>query len=398
MSSASPHTSRNLAILTCAQILGASSPPIIIAFGGLVGRQLIDNPELSTLPVSIYQLGVAASVLPAAFLMRVWGRRSAYLLGAIFGCLSGLVAAGGIIIGSFWLFCLGTALAGFYGAYVQSYRFAATDDVEAQKRGKAISIIMIGGLVAAILGPELAKQTAEAWPGIAYAGSYLSQAALALLALPILAFLYAPRRSVNVQKQHKKRKLGEILRLKNYLLGVMTGAVSYGLMSFLMTASPMAMDDHHHGRGDAILGIQLHILAMFAPSFFTGSLIKRYGTSTVTAAGLILIMLAAMADLSGIGLPHFYTGLILLGLGWNFGFVGSTAMIAEHCERDDREQIQGINDFIIFGVVALSSFFSGALLHSLGWFMINLLVFPITLSALLPLLWHGYRQHMGRKA
>jgi len=389
--SASP-ARRNLPILTLAQVLGASSPPIIIALGGVVGRDLIDNPELSTLPVSLYQLGVAASVLPAAFLMREWGRRNAYLLGATFGLLSGLVAATGIILHSFWLFCLGTALAGFYGAYVQSYRFAATDDIKPEKRSRAISIIMIGGLAAAIIGPELAKQTMNAWPGILFAGSFLSQTALALLALPILAFLYAPRRQLTPQKQVKKRKIREILRLKNYLLGVATGAVSYGLMSFLMTATPMAMHDHHHSTAEAIFGIQMHILAMFAPSFYTGTLIERHGAAMITACGLVLIMLAAAVGLIGVELTHFRAGLILLGLGWNFGFIGSTAMIAEHCTAEDREQIQGINDFIIFGVVAASSFFSGALLHSLGWFTINALVFPITLPVLLPLLWLEYRR------
>jgi len=399
MTNSTSYANRNLTILTFAQILGASSPPIIISFGGLVGRELIDNESLATLPVSIYQLGVAASVLPAAFLMRAWGRRNAYLLGATFGFLSGLIAATGIIIGSFWVFCLGTMLAGFYGAYVQSYRFAATDDSAPEKRSQAISIIMIGGLVAAVLGPELAKRLLNSWPGIPYAGSFLSQTALALLALPVLAFLYAPRRQIPQKKQViiKRRKLIEIFRLKNYLLGVAVGAVSYGLMSFLMTASPMAMHDHHHETGDAIFGIQMHILAMFGPSFYTGTLIKRYGSGMIAAVGLMLIMLAAAADLSGLQLSHFYSGLILLGVGWNFGFIGSTAMIAEHCSSEDREQIQGINDFIIFGVVALSSFFSGALLSSLGWFTINILVFPITLSVLLPLLWHEYRRYQLQK-
>jgi len=386
------YATRNLTILTFAQILGASSPPIIISLGGLVGRKLAYDENLSTLPVSMYHLGIAASVLPAAFLMRAWGRRNAYLLGGTFGLFSGLIAASGIIIGSFLVFCLGTMLAGFYGAYVQSYRFAATDGLAPEKHSRAISIIMIGGLIAAILGPELANRTLESWSGIPYAGSFLSQTALAALALPVLFFLYAPRRQVVTKKQFKKRKLREIFRLKNYLLGVTTGAVSYGLMSFLMTVSPMAMHDHHHEIKDALFGIQMHILAMFAPSFYTGTLIKRHGAGTITAIGLILIMLAAAADLSGLQLSNFYSGLILLGIGWNFGFIGSTAMISEHCNSEDREQIQGINDFIIFGVVALSSFFSGALLNSLGWDIINILVFPITLFALLPLLWCEFQR------
>lgn len=393
---------RNLFVLTCVQALGASSPPIIISLGGLVGRQLSDNQAFATLPVSVYQMGVALSVIPAAFLMRQWGRRNAYILGAVFGVFSGLIAALGIIYSSFLVFCLGTLTAGIYGAYVQSYRFAATDNVSPQLRNKAISWIMIGGLIAAIIGPQLVIWTRDSFQNIQFAGSFLSQTALALLVLPILLF-YRPIKTAIKSKQQmaqtqaslvvsevqKPRTILEICRMPSFLFAVIAGAISYALMSFLMTATPMAMHDHNHSFAHAAMGIQWHILAMFAPSFVTGRLINRFGKERITAIGLVLIMLSALAALSGYGLVNFFTALILLGIGWNFGFSGATSMVAALSNDVDRTKMQGINDFIIFGSVAASSFMSGALLQSAGWEMINLFVFPIVLAILIPLIWRS---------
>jgi len=381
---------RNLVVLTFAQALGASSAPIIIAFGGLVGRRLTDNPHLVTLPVSVYQLGVAAAVLPISWAMAHWGRRNAYLLGGFFGLLAGLCATMGIVTGSFWLFCLGTIIAGCYNATIQSYRFAVTDYAAPQDHSKFISLIMIGALVGAVFGPRLGVWMKDIYSE-EYAGSFLAQIFLALLALPVLVFLYAPKSDVKEKKITKKLPIKEILRLKNYLMGVSAGAVSYGLMSFLMTASPMAMEDHHHSSDAATWGIQAHIFAMFAPSFVTGYLVKYFGAEKVTAAGLVLIMLSAAFALTGYEFMQFFSALVLLGVGWNFGFIGSTAMIAAHCTPENRVQVQGLNDFIIFGVVALCSFASGALLHLAGWELVNIMVFPIVLAVLIPLLWQMRR-------
>lgn len=379
---------KNLWLLTVAQALGASSPPIIISLGGLVGRNLSDNGAIATLPVSIYQAGVALSVIPVAYFMRQLGRRHAYLIGALFGVLSGLVAAFGIIHQSFFIFCTGTLLAGIYGAHVQSYRFAATDDIPIKMRNRAISWIMVGGLIAAIVGPQLVIWTRNSYHGIEFAGSFFSQSGLALLALPIL-FFYQPRTNPKNKTipSRSVATISEILRIRGFLLAVMAGAISFALMSFLMTATPMAMHDHNHSINHATLGIQWHILAMFAPSFVTGTLIDKYGAERITAIGLSLIMLSAFAALTGYGLIHFFTALILLGLGWNFGFIGATAMIAALSNGQNKTKMQGINDFIVFGSVAVSSFLSGALLQSAGWVMINLLVFPIVLAILIPLLW-----------
>ena len=385
---------RNVAVLVAAQSLGAASPPIIVSLGGLVGQSLASDPTLATLPVSVFNLGLALGTLPATFIMRRFGRRNGYLLGATLGIASGLIAASGITSASFVLFCTGTFIAGFYAAYVQSYRFAATDSVTGDMRAKAISWVMIGGLIAAILGPQLVIWTRDAIPSTPFAGSFLSQAALALLAIPVLLLLRPPSASdAGAQSSDKGRTLMQILLMPRFMLSVSAGVVSYGLMTFVMTAAPIAMVGHGHSVGHAALGIQWHVLAMFAPSFITGTLITWFGKERVTAAGLLLIAVSAIIALSGLGLFHFWTSLILLGIGWNFGFIGATAMVADCHTAAERGKAQGTNDFLVFGVVAAASFFSGSLLHASGWQAINWLIFPAVAFILGPLVGHSARKN-----
>ncbi|RZL87973.1 MAG: MFS transporter, partial [Variovorax sp.] len=253
-SPANPESRRNLHLLIAAQALGAASAPIIISLGGIVGQQLASDPKLATLPVSIFNLGVALSTLPAAWLMKRLGRRPAYVMGALMGLLSGLLAAWGIWRGDFVMFCTGTAVAGFYGACVQSYRFAATDGVAPALRGKAISRIMLGGLAAAVIGPQVVIWTRDAWPGAPFAGSFIGQAGLALLALPLLLLLRAPAPSAQ-DVAGTARPLAEIARTPRFVVAVTAGVVSYGLMSFIMTATPIAMVGCGHTVGEAALGI-----------------------------------------------------------------------------------------------------------------------------------------------
>jgi len=383
---------RNIYVLTTAQALGASSPPIIISLGGLVGQQLSSDPALVTLPVSMFSLGLALGTLPAAFIMRAFGRRNGYLLGACFGITSGLIAAFGIFTASFFIFCLGTLIAGFYAAYVQSYRFAATDAATGPLKARAISWVMVGGLIAAIIGPQLVIGTRDALPETPYAGSFLSQAALALLAIPVLLFLRAPKSTKSVNAKDNGRPLGKILLNPNYMLAVTAGVVSYGLMTFVMTAAPIAMVGHGHSVDNAALGIQWHVLAMFGPSFFTGMLITRFGKERITALGLLIIGLSAIVALSGLDLSHFWISLILLGIGWNFGFIGATAMVADCHTQEERGKAQGANDFLVFGTVACASFFAGSLLHSSGWATINWLIFPAVALILVPLVWKAARK------
>jgi len=385
---------RNLTVLILAQSLGAASGPIVISLGGLVGQDLATDPALATLPVSIYNLGLALGTVPAAWIMRQYGRRSGYLLGAMIGVLSGLVAAGAISFGAFIFFCLGTFLAGLYASYVQSYRFAAADGREGAERGRAISWVMVGGLIAAIIGPQLVIATRDAVPGVPFAGSFLSQAALALIAFFVLTRLRGrqPAATAQTSSDDGGRTVLQLLASPKYMLGVAAGVVSYGLMSFVMTAAPLAMVGCGHSIDHAAWGIQWHVLAMFAPSLVTGKLIARFGKEKVTAAGLIIIGISGAVALTGLDLRHFFISLILLGIGWNFGFIGATAMVAAAHTEAERGRAQGLNDFAVFGTVAALSFFSGALMQASGWHLINLMMFPFIAIVLAPLVWQAPRR------
>ncbi|MCO5146475.1 MAG: MFS transporter [Aquamicrobium sp.] len=391
---------RNILVLTAAQALGAASPPIIISLGGIVGQTLSSVPALATLPVSLYNLGLALGTIPAAMIMKRMGRRTGYLLGASIGVVSGLVATLGIVGATFLVFCLGTFVAGFYGAYVQSYRFAAADAATGALKAKAISWVMIGGLAAAVIGPQLVIWTRDALPAAPFAGSFLSQAALALLALPVLMLLRAPKPAALPAGQQAAagRPLGEIMKTPRFMLAVAAGVVSYGLMSFVMTAAPMAMVGCGFTVGEAAFGIQWHVLAMFAPSFFTGNLIARFGKEQITAFGLVLIAASGVVALAGLDLGNFFVSLILLGFGWNFGFIGATAMITDCHTPEERGKVQGANDFIVFGTVAVASFSSGSLFTSTGWDAINWMIFPIVGAVLAPLVWQAARKRRARAA
>lgn len=389
--------SRNIWILTAAQSLGGANSPIVISLGGLVGQQLSSDPASATLPVSLLNLGLAAGTLPAAAMMRRFGRRSGYLFGALLGVIAGLIATVGIIQSSFVLFCIGTFVAGFYSSYVQSYRFAATDGLTGADRDRAISRVMVGGLIAAVIGPQLVIWTREAFPGHSFAGSFLSQAALAGLAIPILLALRRPTASGATHPTAlEARPLWRILSSPRYVLAVATGVVSYGLMTFVMTAAPMAMVGHGHSVDSAALGIQWHVLSMFGPSFFTGRLMARFGKERVAAVGLLLIGVSALIALGGLDIAHFWGSLILLGIGWNFGFIGATAMIADCHTPAERGKAQGLNDFLVFGTVACASFFAGSLLYSSGWGTINRLVLPAVALILVPLVWRAAQLRKAR--
>ncbi|MBN8954219.1 MULTISPECIES: MFS transporter [unclassified Rhizobium] len=382
---------RNAWILTVAQAFGGANAPIVISLGGLVGQHLSPDPDLITLPVSLLNLGLALGTLPAAYVMRRLGRRNGYLIGTTIGMISGLVAAIGIILSSFVVFCLGTCMAGLYSSYVQSYRFAAADNAPGSEAQKAIARVMVGGLVAAVIGPQLVIWTRDAVPGTAFAGSFISQGLLAALAFPVLWNL----RAFSVTKAQgtaaaAERPLMQILTSPRYLLAIATGVVSYGLMTFVMTASPVAMVGHGHSIDQAALGIQWHILAMYGPSFITGRLMVRFGKERVAAVGLLLIASAAAVALSGFDIGHFWVALVLLGIGWNFGFIGATSMVGDCHTTAERSKVQGANDFLVFGTVACASFFSGSLLHSSGWETINWIVLPACALVLVPLVWRTY--------
>lgn len=371
---------RNAIVLAMAMALGGASPAIVVSLGGLVGQNLADNKELATLPVSLLNLGLALGTVPAAMLMRRAGRRIGYMVGAAIGLIGGCLAAFGIASFSFVLFCLGTLIIGAYGSFNQSYRFAAMDAASEAFKPRAISWVMTGGLVAGVVGPQTVIWTRDAVLAAPFAGAFIGQAVLALMSLVVVSFL----RPVPVGMAPKAggRPLLEIVRQPRFIVAATAGLVSYALMSFLMTAAPLAMIGCGHPVGVAALGIQWHILAMFGPSFFTGRLIGRFGKEWVTIAGLLLTALAALVGLSGIGVAHFWSALILLGIGWNFGFIGATAMVSDCYRPEERTKVQAANDFLVFGSVAIASFSSGKLLNAGGWESVNWLVFPPVVIAL----------------
>ena len=386
----------NARILTTAQALGGASPAIIVSLGGLVGQQLATNPAFVTFPISIFNLGLAIGTLPAAWVMRRHGRRFGYLFGGILGIIAGLVSAAGIYAQTFLLFCVGTLIAGFYSSYVQSYRFAAADGAPDDIKPRLISWVMLGGLFAAVIGPQTVIWTRDIFALAPFAGSFVAQAVLALLAIPVLWRLRPmdatkPKSQALVKPIYTGRKLREIAAQPRFILAVTSGVVSYSLMSFVMTAAPIAMVGCGFSIGEAALGIQWHILAMFGPSFITGRLIQKFGMTKVTAAGLIMLAIAAAIGLSGLGLAHFWIALVFLGVGWNFSFIGATAMVTTCHRPEEKNRVQAFNDFLVFGSVAASSFASGKLLSVAGWELINMMVFPAVAFVLLMMLWQQWR-------
>ena len=380
---------RNAFILSGMQALGGANPALVVALSSLVGQKMASSPGLATLPVGIFNLGLAIGILPAAFLMRRLGRQGGYIIGALLGMGAGLLAAAGIYNLSFVLFCVGTLLAGLYASYVQSYRFAAADDASDTFRPKAISWVMAGGLLGAIIATQTIIHTQDIWPDHPFAAAFLAQAALAALVLPFAFCLrLAPgTRSLQEKIPYTGRPLRVIASNSYFIIAVIAGVASYVLMNFLMTASPLAMVMHGHSLKESTLGIQWHILAMFGPSFFTGNLIKRFGKIPVTFAGVLLLGLASIVALLGMTVPHFWVSLILLGLGWNFGFIGATNMVVDCYRPEERGRVQALNDFIIFTCVALSSFTSGRVLAVYGWYGVNTWTLPISAVVMLALAW-----------
>ncbi|MBR2118298.1 MAG: MFS transporter [Pseudomonadota bacterium] len=371
----------NVRRLAAAQALTGANAAVVFATGSIVGAQLAPSISLATLPLSIYMLGLAAGTLPTGMISQAYGRRAAFIAGTACGALCGLLAALAILQGSFALFCFATFLGGVYGAVSQSYRFAATDSASVAYRPKAISWVMAGGVFAGVLGPQLVQWTMDLWPPYLFAVSFLVQAVVALIAMAVLAGVNAPR-PAPAQQMTGGRPLLEIARKPRFIAAVVCGAVSYTAMNFLMTSAPLAMKFCGLSLSDSNFGIQWHIVAMFGPSFFTGHLIARFGAAKVAVVGLILEAAAAVIGLSGITAMHFWAGLFVVGVGWNFSFVGASALIVESHRPQEGKKVQAFNDFIVFGLVAIGSFSSGQLLATYGWSMVNIVVFPAVAIAL----------------
>ena len=270
----------------------------------------------------------------------------------MFGILSGLISYTAVMNGQFWLLLIGTFCGGLYAAAHQSYRFAAADTASEAYRPKVVSWVLAGGVFAAVIGPQLVIFTKDLLPPHMFAASYLGQSACAVLAALVLMFVKVP--PVADTRNHNVRPLATIVRAPRFIVAVACGVASYAMMNMIMTSAPLAMVGCGHSVTDATLGIQWHVLAMYAPSFVTGSLIARFGVERITGIGLGLIALTAVVGIAGISVAHFWTGLVLLGVGWNLAFIGATTMVTQCHRPDERNKVQAFNDFLIFGSMAMS--------------------------------------------
>src|SRR5580692_6603152 len=364
----------NVVRLAAAQALTGANSAVIFATGSIVGATLAPDVSFATVPISMYVLGLAAGTLPTGAISRAYGRRTAFIIGTGCGASTGLLGAFAILHSSFVLFCCATFLGGLYGSVSQSYRFAAADGASAAYRPKAVSWVMAGGGFAGVLGPQLVQWTMDIWPPYLFAFSFLVQAAVALVAMAVLAGVDAPKPAPS--DLHGGRPLVEIVRQPRFIAAALCGIIAYPMMNLVMTSAPLAMKICGLSVSDSNFGIQWHIVAMYGPSFFTGTLIARFGAPRIVAFGLSLEAIGAMIGLSGITAMHFWATLIVLGVGWNFSFVGASALVLETHRPQEKNKVQAFNDFLVFGMMAIGSFSSGQLLANFGWSAVNLVVYP----------------------
>lgn len=376
-----PHSRSNIVRLAIAQALSGANAVVVYATGAIVGNTLSPSQALATLPITIFVIGMAACSLPAGAIAQRYGRRTAFMIGTACGMLVGLLSAIAVVQGLFWLFCVATFFGGAYAAVVLSFRFAAADCVPLSQRPSALSLVMAGGIIAGVIGPQLVTHTMNLWAPYTFAGTFMAQAAVAALSASILIGVRLPKPAA--EKAANGRTISEIARQPEFLTAAGCGVVSYLLMNFLMTSAPLAMRMCGHSQESSNLGIQWHVIAMYAPSFFTGNLITRFGAHRVVMAGLVLTGLSVVVGLLGVDITHFWLTLILLGVGWNFGFIGASALVLECHRSEEKNRVQSFNDFIVFGAVAFGSFLSGGLLTAYGWNTVLWLSFvPLALAIL----------------
>ncbi len=383
---------RNVAVLVAAQsILGAQMPMIFIV-GGLAGQSLASNPCLATLPISLIVLGSMLAATPVSAIMQRWGRRTGFLVGATAGALGGLIGAYGLYLGSFPIFLLGSLLTGIYMSAHGFYRFAAADTASDEFRPKAISYVMAGGLAAAIIGPQIVKLTSESYV-IPFLGTYIAVIALNLIGSALFFFLDIPTPPKPTEDAPKGRSRLELLKTPRIAVAIICAMVSYALMNLVMTSTPLAVVGCGFSANDAADVVTYHVLAMYVPSFFTGHLIARFGVEKIVALGLAILAGAGVVALQGVELENFFIALILLGIGWNFGFIGATSMLAASHEVHERGRMQGLNDLLVFGGVTVASLASGGLMNCSGgspvegWTAVNLAMIPLLTLAGGALLW-----------
>lgn len=379
-------TLANVAILAACQALFISSMSILITLGSLVGYDLADDKAFATLPVTSVVTGTALATVPASFIMRWIGRRAGFMVGTCFGFFGALIAGFGVYAESFWIFSGGTMLVGMFAGFAHYYRFAAADVAAAEFRPKAIALVLAGGLVAGFAGPEIAKWTKDLVAAVTFLGCYLAVAGLMVATMLLLAFLSMPRAVID-PLDAPARPLGRIVANPVFLVAVASGMIGYGVMSLIMTSTPLAMVIKQHSFDTAATVIQWHVIGMYAPSFFTGSLIRRFGAPQIIVVGGLLNLACVAAASSGDAVLNYWIALALLGVGWNFMFIGATTLVTELQVTSEMAKTQAVNDFLIFGTVASASLLSGQILHRFGWDMVTLSPVPFLLLAIAGAIW-----------
>jgi MFS family permease len=387
---------RNVTILVMAQAILGSQMPMIFTIGGLAGQSLASNLCWATLPISLIVLGSMLAATPVSAIMQKYGRRTGFLIGTTAGAIGGAVGAYGLYTASFPIFLLGSFITGIYMSGQGFYRFAAADMASDAFRPKAISFVMAGGLLSAVIGPQLVKVTAESMV-IPFLGTYLAVIAVNIIGSGLFFFLDIPTPKPPAADAPKGRSRMELLKTPAVAVAVICATVSYALMNLVMTSSPLAVVGCGFETNDAANVVSAHVLAMYAPSFFTGHLIARFGVERIVGLGLLILAAAGGVALMGVELEHFFIALILLGIGWNFGFIGATTMLASSHAPSERGRVQGMNDFIVFGGVTMASLSSGSLMNCSGgtaqegWMAVNMAMLPFLVLATGALIWLAMR-------
>ena len=380
---------RNVTLLTICQAVFVCGQTTMFFVGGLIGYKLAIDKSLATLPVSMVILGTALMTIPASLVMRRVGRRAGFMGAAAMGICGLLICAFALYNSLFWLLCLGTLIVGFYNAFCQYFRFAAADVATPVFRPKAISLVMAGGVLAGVIGPTLAVKSRVLLPDIEYLASYLMLAVMTSSIFILVSLVRIPRLT-EAELQDKGRPLLSIMRQPNFIAAAGSSMIGYGVMAMLMTATPLAMVACQHPVADAGMVIQWHVVGMYAPSFFTGHLINRFGLIQIMLTGAVLLLLAVCSALLGIQVLNFAVSMFLLGLGWNFLFVGGSTLLTEVPTAAERGKVQAVHDFMVFGVTASASFLSGQLLFYFGWELINLMALPFIAGVTLLVVWYAF--------
>ena len=387
---------RNTLVLSCTQATLQTTGVTMIAVTGLTGFALADNKALATLPLTFYVLGSALTTIPASFLMKRVGRRIGFQIGTGIGVLGSIACSFAVYMAQFWMLCAGMMVMGMYTAFGKYYRFAAADAAKLEFRAKAISLTLAGGIVGGITGPEMAKRTHELFADYPYLGSYMSLGFVCLVAMLILTRLDIPKLSEK-ESHDPGRPLSKLMRQPEFIVAVLAAMLSYGIMNLMMTSTPLAMRAHDHPFNDAALVLEWHVFGMYGPSFFTGSLINRFGVLNVILAGVVMMFLCIMAALAGTAFINFWAALFVLGIGWNFMYVGGAALLTECYTPAERAKTQAANDFLVFLTMAVSSLSSGLLLNKAGWHAVNLGSIPFMALSLAATLWLGLRRRKATR-